>query len=555
MQKNKPELDSTTRFLANALHEIRTPIQTIVGAAELMQGTELDKEQKEYVRQILFSAEGLLELANNILDLAKMNQNGFKIENIPFDILYVTEHVVDSESVKAFNRGVELVLDISSNVPALVTGDSMRVRQIMLNLISNAVKFTNEGYVHVEVDYSKEEGLLFTVTDTGIGISEEKKKKLFTEYYQTDISTYRLFGGTGLGLSISKNLVNIMNGKIGVESNPAGGSIFYFKIPLHVVIEKPPLVKISQKAKSQRILIIDDSPLAAQSLAKKLTYFGFTSVEICTDAKKAVETIKKAENDGKSFRLSFIDMILNEDIDGWHLAFDINKALKSPTALYLLVPEGQMHEDAKLKSLDLYKGYLYKPIKKAPLVSLLTEEFSDTGDLEELPSVPIAQETVKKEEKRGDDKKLAEGIKILVAEDHPMNRRLLETFLKRFGAEVYLAENGVKALEIIKNTPEISMIFMDIYMPEKNGIEATKELRAMHYNEIIIACTANNDTNDFNEYKRIGINDILVKPFKSEALRGMIEKWKTVIQTMTFEQIRLLNGGHEFFFEDEEESN
>ena len=176
-KKNK--IDDTARFLANTLHEIRTPIQTIVGAAELMQETNLDKEQKEYVRQILFSAEGLLELANNILDIAKVNQSGLKIENIPFDISLVAEHVVDSESVRAFNKGVELVLDISANVPALVTGDSMRVRQIMLNLISNAVKFTNEGFVHVELDYNKQDGILFTVTDSGIGISEEEIILLF----------------------------------------------------------------------------------------------------------------------------------------------------------------------------------------------------------------------------------------------------------------------------------------------------------------------------------------------------------------------------------------
>ena len=187
----KSELGDTTRFLASTLHEIRTPIQTIIGAAELLKTTSLDKEQSEYIRQIQFSAEGLLELANNILDFTKISQNEFKIENIPFDIAFVTEHVVDSESVKAFNKGVDLVLDISSSVPAMVTGDSMRVRQIMLNLISNAVKFTKSGFVHVELDYTKEEGIKFTVTDSGIGISEEKQSKLFTDYFQTDISTYR----------------------------------------------------------------------------------------------------------------------------------------------------------------------------------------------------------------------------------------------------------------------------------------------------------------------------------------------------------------------------
>lgn len=574
MQKDSSELNDTTRFLANTLHEIRTPIQTIIGAAELMQSTLLDKEQKEYIRQILFSAEGLLELANNILDFAKINQNGFKIENIPFDIAYVTEHVVDSESVKAFNRGVELVLDISPNVPALVTGDSMRVRQIMLNLISNAVKFTKEGYIHVELDYNKKDGICFSVKDSGIGISTEKQEKLFTDYFQADISTYRLFGGTGLGLSISKNLVNIMKGEIGVKTNPTGGSIFWFTLPLPVAIGNHEEIKFSKNPAKQRILIVDDSQLAADSLKNKLNSLGFTQVQVCTDAAEVVSILAEAEVSGNPFKIAFIDMVMEGGIDGWHVGFDIHQVGSISTSLYLLVPEGQMHEDAKMKFLDLYRGYLYKPIKKNMLVSLLSEELyeieqlesADKGEkiikIEELIPLTPAEEKSEREKASGNVKasipkeNAAEGLKILVAEDHPMNRKLLETFLKKFGAEVYLAENGVEALEIIENIPEISMVFMDIYMPEKNGIEATKELRAMHYNEIIIACTANNDSNDFDEYKRSGINDILVKPFKSETLKAMVEKWKAVMQTLSVEQINLINGGavFDYPFEESEDS-
>lgn len=559
MQIDKAEINDTTRFLANTLHEIRTPIQTIVGAAELMKETTLDKEQKEYVRQILFSAEGLLELANNILDLAKMNQTDFKIENIPFDISYVAEHVVDSESVKAFNRGVELIFDISPSVPAMVTGDSMRVRQIMLNLISNAVKFTKEGYVHVELDYNKTEGIVFSVTDSGIGITDEIQKKLFTDYFQADLSTYRLFGGTGLGLSISKSLVNLMKGKIGVRTNPEGGSIFWFTLPLTLAIEKSPKIRFSKDTGSYRILIVDDNELAALSLKNKLASLGFFKVEITTNPKEVVELLTKAHVEQCPYNIAFIDMIMKGGIDGWHLGFDIHQLGSLETALYLLVPEGQMHEDAKMKFLDLYKGYLYKPIKKNRLASLLSEELyshrtdniPEVGDdlpLEELAPLPPSEDGAdgKDENPALSQQNVAEGLKILVAEDHPMNRKLLETFLKRFGAEVYLAENGLEALEIIENTPEISMVFMDIYMPEKNGIEATKELRAMHYNEIIIACTANNDSNDFDEYKRSGINDILVKPFKSETLKAMVEKWKSVMQTLSVEQINLINGAIDF---------
>ena len=524
-------LNDTARFLANTLHEIRTPIQTIIGAAELLKDTKLDKEQNEYIRQIMFSAEGLLELANNILDFAKMNQGDFKIDNFPFDIVFVTEHVVNSESIKAFNKGVELVLDISSNVPALVTGDSMRVRQIMLNLVSNAVKFTNTGFVHVELDYSKSDGIRFTVTDSGVGISEEKQKKLFTEYFQADISTYRLFGGTGLGLSISKNLVKLMGGNIGVKSNLNGGSVFWFTLPLKAVVEKPPTIRFCKNPETYRILIIDDNLLAAESFRKKLNFYGFSSVEICGNSEDGKEMLLKADSENKPYSVVFIDMLLAGGIDGWHLAFDIRNSEKfrTPNSLYLLVPEGQMHKEAKMKILDLFKGYLYKPIKRDPLVDLLKNEFSE---IESLPSPDSVEES--------EEKKLAAGLKILVAEDHPMNRRLLETYLKRFGAEVFIAENGKQAVELALNNPGISMVFMDIFMPEKDGIEAVKELRSMHFNEIIIACTANNDKNDFDEYRKTGINDILVKPFRVAALRAIIEKWKEVLQTLSLEQVNLI---------------
>ena len=541
MQNNSQALNDTTRFLANTLHEIRTPIQTIVSAAELMQNTALDKEQNEYIRQILFSATGLLELANNILDLAKINQNDFKIEDIPFDIIYVTEHVVDSESIKAFNKGVELILDIHSNVPSLVSGDSMRVRQIMLNLISNAVKFTNKGYVYIELGYSKEEGICFTVTDTGIGISEEKQKKLFTEYFQADISTYRLFGGTGLGLSICKNLVSRMNGTISVKSNPGDGSIFCVKLPLKAAIEKSQKCLPFKNPQEQRILIVDDCPLCSETLRKKLNFFGFTNVEACTQSQNVQQIIENAEKSGTPFAAAFIDMIMEGGIDGWQIAFNIQNSgnLKNPPSLYLLVPEGQMQEEAKMKFLNLYKAYLYKPIKREPLCKLLRERFAE---IEELKPAQLSEKKSSIIQNESTNH-IAEGLKVLVAEDHPMNRKLLETFLKRFGAEVYVAKDGEEALEIIKNNLEIRMIFMDIFMPKKDGIETTKELRAMHFNEIIIACTANNDTNDFEAYKRIGINDILLKPFKSDALKTMLEKWKTVMQTMSFEQIMILNDG------------
>jgi len=540
---NSSNIQEANRYLANTLHEIRTPIQTIIAASELIQGTNLDKEQAEYVRQIQFSAEGLLSLANNILDIAKLQSNEFKFESIPFDIRYMAEHIVDSVSLRAFNKGVEIFTDIDLDVPAMVSGDSMRVRQIMLNIVSNAVKFTEKGYIKVSLEYNKKDGIVFQVADTGIGISEDKKKKLFTDYFQADISTYRIYGGTGLGLSICKSLASKMNGKISVFDNPDGGTIFKVSLPLSVAIEKSGDFKFQKNPDGYKVLIVDDNELAAKSLQKKLRSAGFKKIEICLDSKKAVDILKNAADEKNPFKIVFIDMIMPE-LDGWHLAFEINgiDELKNSASLYLLVPEGQMGAEAKMTALDWFKGYIYKPVKREMLINVLASELSDGEKLEKLYSPEGAKPNLAEQFlERKDDSEIAGDLKILIAEDHPLNRKLMESFMKKFGAQFFLAADGNEAVAQIKNHPDIDMIFMDIYMPKKSGIEATVDLRNSGYGGIIVACTANNDSNDFEEYMKIGINDILVKPFKSEMLKNIIEKWKMVMQTAAVKQIATLH--------------
>ncbi len=542
MIKSNSEIATASRFLASTLHEIRTPIQTIISTIELLEDTSLDKEQHEYIRQIQFSADVLLDLANNILDFTKISSNEFKLESVPFDIVSLTEQVVDLISIEAFNRGVEIVTDISYDIPQMISGDPVRVQQIMLNLIKNAVKFTNQGYIHIEL-LPKDGGIYFQITDSGVGIPESKRAKLFTEYYQADISTYRKFGGTGLGLSICKNLVTVMRGKIGVKSNPYGGSIFFFFLPLPKV-ETPFLSDKPVLPPGQRILIVDDSVLSARSLKTKLEYMGISDIVITNTADDAMNQIVFAEQIRNPFTMIFVDMIL-PIIDGWHFASDLknNPQIKICPKLYLLVPEGQMKADAKMKTLNWYNGYLYKPFKKAKLLELLNEAFSkssDAGELETIDMTPQTDLETGSAPKPDADSLLAKGHKVLIAEDHPVNRKLLETFLKKFGADVYIAEDGKMALEVCDRVSGIDLIFMDIYMPVMNGIEATAELRKRKFGGIIIACTANNDEGDFDTYRKIGINDILVKPFKSAAIKNCLEKWNTVMQFPEVQQMAIL---------------
>lgn len=550
MPKNK-SIQEANRYLANTLHEIRTPIQTIISATELIQGTNLNLEQIEYIRQIQFSAEGLLSLANNILDIAKIQSDEFKFETIPFDIRFMTEHIVDSVSIKAFNKGVEIITDIDLNVPAMVSGDSMRVRQIMLNIVSNAVKFTEIGWIKVHLSYQKSKGIIFSVSDTGIGISEDKKKKLFTDYFQADISTYRIYGGTGLGLSICKTLVTKMNGKIKVFDNPdsKSGTVFEVALPLPVALENSGQIKFKKNPDDYRILIVDDNLLAAQSMKKQFLGLGFSKIEICVNANDALSIMKSAVKEKNPFNIAFIDMIM-PNVGGWHLAFAVNGSieLKDSVSLYLLVPEGQMGGEAKMTSLGWFKGYLYKPVKHEVLINILDEELSGKDHIETLYSPEKAgqgldpQNLTEQFLPHIDDSTLATDLKILIAEDHPLNRRLMESFMKKFGAKVFLAEDGIEVVEQVKKNPDMDMIFMDIYMPKKSGIEATVDLRNSGYGGIIVACTANNDSDDFEEYMKIGVNDILVKPFKSEMIKNIIEKWKMVMQTAAVKQIATLPG-------------
>jgi len=537
MKKSNNEVATASRFLASTLHEIRTPIQTIISTVELLEDTNLDKEQLEYIRQIQFSADVLLDLANNILDFTKISSNEFKLESVPFDIITLTEQVVDLISIEAFNRGVEIVTDISYDMPQMVSGDPVRVQQIILNLIKNAVKFTNQGYIHVEL-LPKDNGIYFQVTDSGVGIPESKREKLFTDYYQADISTYRKFGGTGLGLSISKNLVSVMKGKIGVKSNPYGGSVFFFWLPLSKV-ETPAFSDKPVIPEGQRILIVDDNELSVRSLTNKLHFLGIDNITTTNTAEDAMNQLVFAERVHDPFTMAFVDMILPV-VDGWHFASEVknNPELNNKPKLYLLVPEGQMKSEAKMKTLNWYNGYLYKPFKKDKLYDLFNEAFSKTvGELETLDS---PKEIKMEPEKKSDDSLIAKGHKILIAEDHPVNRKLLETFLKKFGADIYLAEDGEQAVKVCQEIPDIDLIFMDIYMPVMNGIESTVALRKMNFGGIIIACTANNDEGDFESYRKIGINDILVKPFKSSAIKACLEKWETVMQFPEVQQMAIL---------------
>lgn len=524
-------------FLANAVHEIRTPVQTIIGTLDLLSDTQMNTEQTEYVRQIRFGAEVLLALVNDILDFSKIKSHKMLLENVPYDIKDLVENVVHLISIEAFNKKLEIVTDIDYSLPEMIMGDPTRVQQILINLLKNAVKFTNQGYIHTEL---KKDGdfLLIKITDSGIGVSKDKENNLFESFDQGDPSISRKYGGTGLGLPICKGLVSKMNGSIGFTPNPYGGSCFWVKIPFSAADDSKKNQYVLPVPATTKILIVDDSILAAKSLENKLKTIGLQNIQISQNGDDAYLKLQYAEQIDNPYDIVFIDKIMPV-VEGWHLASNIKNNPKiKKTKLYMLVPEGQVGRDAKMKLLDWFAGYLYKPVRLEKLDQLLIETNGSDSSIklfEEINSIKENSENTTK--KQTELPQIAEGMKILVTDDHPVNRKILVEFLKKFGAAVYEAENGEAAIKMIREHSEIQVVFMDIQMPVLSGIETTKILRKENFSGLIIACTANNDPENFKEYQRIGMNDILVKPFKRKNIENMLDKWSTVINLPSASQI------------------
>ena len=524
-------------FLANAVHEIRTPVQTIIGTLDLLSDTQMNTEQTEYVRQIRFGAEVLLALVNDILDFSKIKSHKMLLENVPYDIKDLVENVVHLISIEAFNKKLEIVTDIDYSLPEMIMGDPTRVQQILINLLKNAVKFTNQGYIHTEL---KKDGdfLLIKITDSGIGVSKDKENNLFESFDQGDPSISRKYGGTGLGLPICKGLVSKMNGSIGFTPNPYGGSCFWVKIPFSAADDSKKNQYVLPVPATTKILIVDDSILAAKSLENKLKTIGLQNIQISQNGEDAYLKLQYAEQIDNPYDIVFIDKIMPV-VEGWHLASNIKNNPKiKKTKLYMLVPEGQVGRDAKMKLLDWFAGYLYKPVRLEKLDQLLIETNGPDSSIklfEEINSIKKNSENTTK--KQTELPQIAEGMKILVTDDHPVNRKILVEFLKKFGAAVYEAENGEAAIKMIREHSEIQVVFMDIQMPVLSGIETTKILRKENFSGLIIACTANNDPENFKEYQRIGMNDILVKPFKRKNIENMLDKWSTVINLPSASQI------------------
>lgn len=527
-------------FLANVSHEIRTPIQTIIGMMELIKDTNLDEEQSEYTRQVNFSAEVLLALVNDVLDFSKLESGNMTMERTVFNLTDSVEQTVDLISMEAHKKGLEIVVDISDKIPDFIYGDPARLQQVLLNFVKNAVKFTETGYVSVSVkvvleskpnttDTEKRFSILFEVADTGIGVNNEQKSKIFNSFYQGNAAINRKYGGTGLGLAISKNIITMMKGKIGIKDNIPGGSIFWFKVPLIPSKKKAPH-ESTLLDKSTRFLIVDDNMQTRTILKRMLLKFGFEDIALVNSGEQAIEIMKTAAEHKNPFNVVFIDMVMPK-MDGWRLGAEIhNDDTLAASKLFLMIPEGSLGRDAKMKLLEWFDGYLYKPLKSRIVFHLINDLYrkfassSENDDVSELEPVEAGVKSQQNENVHTSDEDNFFGCKVLVVDDHPVNQKLLKIILEKANCTVSTANDGENAIKEASKE-EFDIIFMDIQMPGINGYEATQILREKGYSKPIIACTAGSQDNERKLCESMGLNDIIKKPFNKKQLFEMVKKY------------------------------
>ena len=520
-----------TTFLAIMSHEIRTPLNAIIGMCEILEETVLSKEQHEYLKILREAGETLLAIINDVLDISKIECGDVQIEKSEFSLDTLVEKVCDILAIKAHKKGIELADHISPNVPVNLIGDSYRMRQILVNLIGNSIKFTDEGEIilnvrlakqeelQYEVDKKDEVSLLFSVKDTGVGIPKEKQKAIFDSFKQADSSTTRKFGGTGLGLSISKRLVELMGGKMWVESEEGKGSEFFFTVRFGIQKTKKSRTFIEPSEVDVRgisTLIVDDNATNRLILREILTAWDADVTE-ASGGEEAISAIKSARKKGKHFRLILLDRRMPA-IDGFKVAEVIREDKKSEetTTVMMLTSDHRISDLNRIDELGI-NCYLVKPIKR-----------------DELKNAILATLGLWKAKKRKIDVgKITVSdlppMKILLVEDTEDNRLLIEAFLKKSSVEIDEAENGKIAFEKFKKNV-YDLVLMDMQMPVMDGYTATKKIRVWEKRvgaeaTPVIALTAFALKGDAEKCLDAGCNTHVAKPVKMETLVEVLKKF------------------------------